>query len=359
MSRKTRLGDTGIDSHTDDDDQSGSVSRRNLMAAGAAVWATASLAGCSGQTEPTTTTSAPETTTPAAQPENLVVTDEMAATGSFGSGFTDDCAPTRSFTTEMKALWNIKIYDPASGEVLGADTLDSVSVNIEGGPTVDAPWQGGSGEHAAPIWEAVWEIPDDIKMGEHSYTIEITGGDDANFTTVGVSTGTFSIVEDTMPDFYVSTETYWNGHPAPEGTKGFVGTCAPEREFLPSMDVTFYVQVYETETGKIVGAPAPEGTTTSGTTVPEDDASAQKISSTTVESITVKFPNTDKFDSVELEWISGIGDAHTAPHWEGTLTEPETLPTGTYAWEIDIAGVDEADRKIVGAAADQFTVIKQ
>ena len=330
------------------------------MAAGAAVWATASLAGCSGQSEPTTTTSAPDTTTPAAQPENFVVTDRMEATNTFGVGFTDDCTPTRMFTTDMTATWIVAIYDPETGEEIGPDTLDSVSVNVEGGSSFDAEWMGDGEGHSPPVWEAVWEISDDTDVGEYSYTIEVTGGDDVAFTTVGVSTGAFEIVEDTMPDFYVSTETYSSSGPGdlPEETNGFVGSCAPERQFLPSMDVTFYVQVYETETGKLVGAPMPEGTT-SGTTVAEDDASLQQISEITAESVTVNFPDTDEFDSLELEWVSGVGDSHTAPHWEAVLTEPETMPTGTFAWEIDIEGVDEEDRQLVGAAADSFTILEQ
>ena len=141
-----------------------------------------------------------------------------------------------------------------------------------------------------------------------------------------VPTGSFTVMEDEMPDFYVSTETYWNGGPdaLPEGTNGFVGTCAPEREFFPSMDPTFYVQIYETETGKLVGAPTEEGTSTP-TPVQEGPTSLENIADTKVGSVTVTFPDTDQFEPLELEWMSGIGDDHAENAHDGVSGEQNGL----------------------------------
>lgn len=327
------------------------------MAAGAATWATASVAGCQGTNTPTP--GQESTPTPTPEPANYVVTDEMATASAFGVSFASSCSPTRLFAPGMKAVWEINVYDPETGENLADDAIDSVTVNIDGGPSIEAEWIGDAEEHPAPIWDASWDIPADAETGEWTYTIEVTATNDADVLTVGRATGSFEVRADDMPDFYVSTETYWNGHPAPEGTGGFVGTCAPEREFFTTMDPTFYVQIYETETGKLVGAPMEEGESTP-TPVEEGPTSAEKIADTTVKSVTVTFPDTDEFDPLELEWMSGIGDSHTVPHWAATLTEPETLPVGSYLWEVDIAEVDEdADVKIVGAASDQFNVIEK
>jgi hypothetical protein len=357
----------------DDEETDGGPSRRKLMAAGAATWATATVAGCQDQESSPTATPADEdtpTATPEPQTPTYVVTDEMATAGAFGVSFASSCSPTRLFAPGMGAVWEINVYDPETGENLADDAIDSVTVNVDGAGSLDAEWIGDAEEHPAPIWEAYWEIPADTEPGEWTYTIEVAASDsEAEVRTVGRATGSFIVQEDNMPDFYVSTETYWNGGPdaLPEGTGGFVGTCAPEREFFPSMDPTFYVQIYETESGDLVGAPMDEEPTPTPTpteTGEGEPSSAEKIAGSTIDSVTVSFPD-GPFDDLELEWMSGIGDSHTVPHWGATLTDPETLPTGSYTWQVDMGGVnggdapDDEDVKIVGAASDVFNVIEK
>ncbi|MFB6110237.1 MAG: hypothetical protein ABEJ60_05110 [Halodesulfurarchaeum sp.] len=315
------------------------------MAAGAATWVTASVAGCAGNGGNTTT----QQTTTAKQPETYVVTDEMATGGAFGISFASSCSPTRLFAPGMEAIWEINVYDPDTGKQLTDEDLSAVKVNIDNGPTVTTKWAGDDKEHPAPYWEGSWNIPKDAKTGKWTYTIEVQKKTDANFISVGEATGSFTVQKDEMPNFYVSTETYWNGGPdaVPEGTNGFVGTCAPEREFFPSMDPTFFVQIYATETGKLVGAKN------------EKNSKVKAVSDTTVKNVTVRFPNTDKFSDLDMTWVPGTAE-HSTPHWKATLSEPKTLPTGTYKYEIDIAGVNEKeDVRMVGAATDQFTVIKK
>ena len=323
-----------------------------MMAAGAATWVTASFAGCSGDGGETTT----EQTTTAGEPQpaNYVVTDEMATAAAFGVSFASACSPTRLFAPGMKAIWEINVYDAESGENLDGDAIDSVMVNVDGVGELEAAWMGDEEEHPADMWEATWDVPSDAEPGEYTYTIEVTATNEADVLTVGRATGSFTVQADEMPDFYVSTETYWNGGPdaLPEGTNGFVGTCAPEREFFPSMDPTFYVQIYETESGKLVGAEA------------EKNSDVEAVSDYLVKSVTVRFPETDEFDDLEMEWMNGAGDENTAPHWGATLTSPEEIPVGTHPYEIDIVGTDadineEEDVLIVGAASDAFNVIEQ
>lgn len=330
------------------------------MAAGAATWATAAVAGCQ---EGDTPTEEP-TATPTPEPPNYVVTDEMATAAAFGVSFAASCSPTRLFAPGMTAVWEINVYDPDTGEQLKDDALDSVTVAIDGGEELEAEWIGDAEEHPAPIWETSWDIPEDAETGEWTYTIEVEASNAAEVRTVGRATGSFTVMADEMPNFYVSTETYWDGGPddLPEGTGGFVGACAPEREFFPDMDPTFYVQIYETETGKLVGAPTEEEMTPTPTPTETGDgepSSPERIADTSVEGVTVSFPD-GPFADLELEWMSGVGDEHTVPHWGAVLTDPETLPTGSYTWQVDIEGVDEeADAVIVGAAADVFNVIEK
>lgn len=336
--------------------------RRKFIGTGAAAWASTSLAGCGGGDTDTATATDTDTDvdtptdtatdTPEPQPENYVVTDEMATAGAAGVSFAASCSPTRLFAPGMRAIWEINVYDPETGEQLTSDDLSGVTVNVDGGPELEAEWMGDADEHPAPIWETSWVLPEDAETGEWTYTIEVTNGGDAGFTSVGEATGSFTVQADEMPDFYVSTETYWNGAPEdlPDGTNGFVGTCAPEREFFTTMDPTFYVQIYESETGKLVGAEA------------ENNSEIDSISGTTIGSVTVRFPGTDQFDPLQLEWLNGFEDENTVPHWEATLTSPETLPTGSYEWVVDVQGPEgEAmeDWQIVGAASDVFNVIEQ
>jgi hypothetical protein len=335
--------------HTDDDSSgNGSLSRRKMMAAGAATWVTASFAGCSGDGGETTT--AETTTAGEPQPANYVVTDEMATAAAFGVSFASSCSPTRLFAPGMKAIWEINVYDAESGENLGPDAVDSVTVNVDGAGELEAAWMGDEEEHPADMWEATWDVPSDAETGEWTYTIEVTATNEADVLSVGRATGSFTVQADEMPDFYVSTETYWNGHPAPEGTAGFVGTCAPEREFFTTMDPTFYVQIYETESGLIVGKEN------------EKNSEVDAVSDYTIDSVTVRFPETDEFDNLSMEWVPGTGE-NDKPHFTATLTSPEELPVGTHPYEIDIVGnegdINEEDVLIVGAASDAFNVIEK
>lgn len=354
MQRKPTSNQPTAENTEDASSDKAGLSRRKMMAAGAATWVTASFAGCSGNgTDPTTTGADPTTTEGEPQPANYVVTDEMATAAAFGVSFAAACSPTRLFAPGMKAIWEINVYDAESGENLDDSTIDSVTVNVDGVDELEAAWMGDEEEHPADMWEATWDVPSDADTGEYTYTIEVEATNEADVLTVGRATGSFTVQADEMPDFYVSTETYWNGGPddLPEGTNGFVGTCAPEREFFPTMDPSFFIQIYETETGLIVGAEN------------EENSEVEASSDYNIESVTVRFPESD-FDPVSLEWVTGV-EENDDPAWEGTLTSPEELPVGTHPYEVDIVGladnpeIEEDDVKIVGAASDAFNVIEQ
>ncbi|WP_436925049.1 hypothetical protein [Halosimplex amylolyticum] len=318
---------------TDDGD---GATRRRVLAGGAASWATVALAGCPGgdgetdtaQPADTDTPTDTPTATPEPEPENYVVTAETG-TGEVpeGAAFASACSATRRFVPGMMVVFYVGIYDPETGDQLTDEDLDSVVVNVDGGPEVELGWAGDDEENPADEWGGSWTVPEDMEPGTVPYTVEVTDGD-ANFHTVGILEDAIEIIEYSNPTNYVvTTETFWNGSPQ-EAANGFVGGCVPERQFSREMDVTFAIGVYDGSSGDLVGGD-------------------------TLDSVTVE--STDgAFDSVELEWQEG-GEESTA-QWTGTL-ETESLEPGSYGYEVVVTNGD-ANYYDVGIASNQFTIIE-
>lgn len=379
MSRHTERPDSDgppvaqNDSSMQDDD---GTTRRRLLAGSAATWATASVAGCGGGDGDTTTspgsdqgstaTDTPtetETTTNAEpQPENYVVTAETWAGGEgvpASIGFVSACATTNTFVPGMQVVFFVGVFDPATGDKLGSDTLDGVTVNVgDGTQTVDLSWSDENGfatEGEGSNWVGSWTIPEDIEPQDLSYTIEVSGGD-GNFENVGVLTDSIAVVAfDDPTNLIVDTETRWNGHPAPDYTNGFVGACAPERHYSSEMDVTFVVGVYDSTNGHLVGSdglyqyaaePPEDGLQVDDETSPYNDG---------IDGVTVVSPD-DAFDDIELEWTDAADDENGFPRWFATL-ETEDLDPGTYSYEVQVT--DETTGRIeTGIAADNFTIVE-
>jgi hypothetical protein len=360
-----------------------STRRRRLLATGAASWATVALAGCPGGDEATptaaptdtdtaaptaTATEAPtptateeptdtptETATPEAQPENYVVTTETWAGGGVPAAvsFMASCARTNAFVPGMEVVFFVGVYDPETGDLMGSDSLSGVSVNVGDMGTVDLSWSdehGHATRNEGNSWVGSWTVPEDMDPGGLNYTVEVSN-DDANFHNVGVLTDAIDVVEyDDPSNLVVDTETRWNGHPAPEYTNGFVGACAPEREFTAEMDVTFVIGIYDSTSGNMVG--------TDGVVNPNSGEAVEDGGSEFgdgLDSVTVVSPD-DAFEDLALTWTAALDDENGLPRWFGTL-ETEGLDPGSYAYEVQIS--DESDGQIdVGIATDQFSIIE-
>jgi len=379
MSRRTEPTEsdgppvTSDDSSEQDDD---GTTRRRLLAGSAATWATASVAGCGGNGDGDTTTAGPgpgptatptdteaePTATPEPQPENFVVTTETWAGGEgvpASIGFMSACATTNTFVPGMQVVFFVGVFDPATGDRLGSDTLDGVSVNVGGGmETVDLSWSdehGHATEAEGNNWVGSWMIPEDMDPQSLSYTIEVSGGD-GNFANVGVLTDNIEVVAfDDPTNLVVDTETRWNGHPAPEYTNGFVGACAPERHYSSEMDVTFVVGVYDSSNGQLVGAdglyqelaePDDDGLLVEDETSPYNDG---------IDGVTVSSPD-GAFDDIELEWTDAADDPNGLPRWFATL-ETEDLDPGTYSYEVQVTD-DTSGQFETGLASDTFTIVE-
>jgi hypothetical protein len=159
------------------------------------------------------------------------------------------------------------------------------------------------------------------------YSVEVTDGD-SNFRTVGILEDSFEVIEYENPiNYVVTTETIWDGHPAPDYTNNFVGSCGVERQFSTEMDVTFVIGIYDSNTGEFVG-------------------------SDTLDSVTIE--STDgSFDPVELTYAPGEGE-DADEEWAGTL-ETENLDTGTYSYEITVSDDNYTN---VGVSENQFSIVE-
>ena len=327
--RKSRTDRADTEQNVEQSTGGPSTTRRRLLLSGAATWATVGLAGCTDSND-TSTPASNETATPQPQPENFVVTAETG-TGSEGvpadASFASACAATRRFVPGMQVIFYVGIYDPDTGDQLTDDDLDSVSVNVEGGPTVDLGWAGDDEENPAQEWAGSYVLPDDTETGTMPYTVEVTDGD-ANFQTVGILEDSFEVIEYSNPTNYVVTTDTWWDNAAPEESVGFVGGCGPERQFTQDMDVTFVIGVYDGSNGEIVG-------------------------SDTLDSVTIE--STDgSFDPVELSWTPSSEDEDA--QWSGTLDTAD-LSTGSYGYEVVVTNGD-SDFYNVGIASNQFTIIE-
>ena len=333
MAPKNKLSETDANEPNSDQSETGSITRRRLIATGAATWASVGLAGCSGNSsddsdEPSGNNTDSDDGSGGAA--NYVVTAETGA-GSEGvpesAGFISSCAASTRFVPGMQIVFYIGIFDPATGDQLTDDDLDGVSVNVDGMESVELGWAGDDEENPADEWGGSFVLPEDTEPGSYAYTVEVTDGD-ANYQTVGILEDSFEVIETSNPTNYVVTTDTWWDNAAPEASVGFVESCGPERQFTQEMDVTFVIGVYDGSSGDLVG-------------------------SDTLDSVTIE--STDgSFDSFDLEWQPG-GEDSTA-QWSGTL-DTANLSPGTYGYEVLVTN-GEANFYDVGIATQQFTIIE-
>jgi len=308
----------------------GSTTRRRLLAAGAATWATV-LAGCSGNGDDGDDNNTGDSDGSSAQPENFVVTAETG-TGSEGvpesAQFASSCSATRRFIPGMQVIFYVGIYDPDTGDQLTDEDLSSVNVNVDGGETVELGWAGDDEENPAQEWAGAWTVPEDTEPGSISYTVEVSNGD-ANYRSVGILENSIEIIEYADPTNYVvTTNTYWDGSAPEDYGDGFIGSCSPERQFSQEMDVTFVIGVWDSATGEQVGSDGLDSVTISST----DGA----------------------FSDVELSWQADTEEED--PQWYGAL-ETEDLEPGTYGYEVMVTN-SGSDFHNVGIATNQFSIVE-
>jgi len=163
------------------------VTRRRLVASGAATWATVSLAGCHYITDPGVDDSDDddsETTT--------TVTTATSATGSPGTGDgTDDGTPTETttappttttacanigrFAPGMEVGIHVGVYESETGSFLGDEAIDSVTVEFpeaDFGP-LELSWKGPHEKFSTNGWGGKITTTPDTDPGTYRYHVSV------------------------------------------------------------------------------------------------------------------------------------------------------------------------------------------
>ncbi|MFD1641361.1 hypothetical protein [Halohasta litorea] len=161
------------------------VTRRRLVAASAATWASVSLAGCTyitdpgveSEDEPTVTN---ETTTTGNTSNES--TDNESSGGESSGG--DDCASIGRFSAGMEVGLHVGVFDPETGDPLGAEAIDSVVVEFpeaDYGP-LELNWEGAHEAYDRATWGSKIVTDEDTDPGDYEYEVHIEG-DDADIAT--------------------------------------------------------------------------------------------------------------------------------------------------------------------------------
>ena len=201
MSRDTSEG--GEEAGESGREQRG-MTRRRLVASGAATWATVGLAGCNYITDPgpeTPAVSTETTTTGNATAGNETAsntTDDGGDSGGSGSGGDSggggsggqetetSCASVGRFSRGMEVGLHVAIYDPETGEPLGADAVDSVTVEFpdaEYGP-VELNWEGPHEAYDRDMWGSKIETDEETEPGTYEYEVNVASDEDEVAATI-------------------------------------------------------------------------------------------------------------------------------------------------------------------------------
>lgn len=285
-------------------------SRRSFLVAGAASWASISLAGCTGLI-------GEENEDGENEVPHFVVTDEVVA-GSSGipegaEGFVTPGRPTSAFVPGMEAIFKVGVWDPETGDIVSDVALDEAFVDTDRGEEIDLVFARSDRE-----WTGDWSIPEDESTGTVGYTVTVSNA--AEFTNVGIADSEFEIVEfdPVAANYVVTTDTYSTD----EYGGGWVQSCLPQYNFTPEMAVGFDVGIYDGSSGEPVG-------------------------SEVVDEAVVEFEEGDP-DSLELEWDEedelwnnvwrGIPDGYVGSlAYEVTVTnDAEFHNVGVYQGTIEI-----------------------
>lgn len=184
MSRHSSKPDGGDST----DDQSG-LSRRDLLASGAATWATVGVAGCNYITDPGPPdrddgSDGTNDGDDAAPTGNATVTNETTTTGDpGGSDETTSgggCQSQQEFKSGEEVALNVGVYKSDTGEYLGSDSISAVTVEFPDEPDiepVELSWSGPHEEYIPDGWGGKLEAISEMEPGTYQYEIAIDGSE--------------------------------------------------------------------------------------------------------------------------------------------------------------------------------------
>jgi hypothetical protein len=168
---------------SDDAEEESGLSRRRLLVSGAATWATVSAAGCNYITDP----GPPDRGGGGggggdgdnqAPTGNATVTNGTTTTGSQDGSeetTTGDCQSKQEFNAGEEIALNVGVYESDTGEYLGGDAIDSVTVEFPESDIdpLELSWSGPHEQYIPDGWGAKLEETSDMEPGTYQYEIAI------------------------------------------------------------------------------------------------------------------------------------------------------------------------------------------
>lgn len=135
------------------------------------------LSACGGTTEDAASTTS---TAPAVQAALIIQADTVSGPLNIPEEQRASavCVLQSRFARNSEIVWRARIVDPATGEQLGDDTLQSVVVNLGDGQTLEMRYGPHPRDNPTDFfWTTSFDIPVDYPTGTLDYEIVATGAD--------------------------------------------------------------------------------------------------------------------------------------------------------------------------------------
>jgi len=96
------------------------------------------------------------------------------------------CVPLGTYARGMQPAWHVTVIDPTTGDKMTNETVDSVTVSLGDGQTVQTEFHSDEKQ-----WHGCVVLPDDAKTGDLQYTVNVDIGDKTY-----KSSGSIGVVEE-------------------------------------------------------------------------------------------------------------------------------------------------------------------
>lgn len=186
----------------DDQSEGSGVTRRRMLAAGVATWASVSLAGCNYLTGPGDD-GGKQTTSDGGQGTNTTVTSNTTTTDSPGTGDgstekspkTTACQKSMKFLPGMEVGMLIDVFNSEDGSYAGTEAVDSVTVSFPDADieSTELEWSGSHEVQSEQSWGGTVETTADTEPGTYRYEVTVEPKPDADIDKVTI-TDQFTIV---------------------------------------------------------------------------------------------------------------------------------------------------------------------
>jgi hypothetical protein len=107
------------------------------------------------------------------------------------------CVLSSRFIPGQQVVWQIRVYDPATGKQMDDKALQLVTVALPDGKSFDAKYGGHPADNSTDyFWTTGWEIPNGYPTGSLQYTVKATAHDGraGQFTQFNVASALLTIV---------------------------------------------------------------------------------------------------------------------------------------------------------------------